>query len=226
MDSTDYLDAMEMWLRARLEDVHVALPGTVTTYSKETRLATVKPSVRLRSLHGDKLDIPPIQSVPVVWPGSQEFSILGTLKRGDRVLLVFSEASIGNWIRGKGDVDAEDETRFSLQDAVAIPGLWPTGAVPKHPMDTADWGMASDRLEIGGTKNGLLVLANQNTDLRTELDKLWAAVNQLAGIVKTLAPWTTPTGTPCTPNVADVLAVDAAQVKWATDKAELKGLLK
>ena len=165
MDSNDSLDAMETWLRARLEDVHVALPGTVTTYSKDTRLATVKPSVKLRSLHGDKFDIPPIQGVPVIWPGSSEFTVQGTLKRGDRVLLVFSEASIGNWIRGKGDVDAEDETRFSLQDAIAIPGLWPTGVVPKHPMSTAAWGIASENLEIGGTKTGKAVVKNASASL-------------------------------------------------------------
>jgi len=146
MDSEDPVDAMETWLRARLEDVHVALPGAVTTYSKETRLATVKPSVRLRSLHGDKLAIPPIQGVPVIWPGSQDFTVQSTLKRGDRVLLVFSESSIGNWIRGAGDVDAEDETRFSLQDAVAIPGLWPSAGVPRHPLDTAAGGMCSESL--------------------------------------------------------------------------------
>ena len=131
------LDALEVWLRARMEDLHVSLPGTVAAYNKDTRLATVKPSIRLRSLHGDVFDIPPIQGVPVVWPGSQEFTTSGTLKRGDRVLLVFSEASIGNWLQGSTDADAEDETRFSLQDAIAIPGLWPKGAIPKHPMNTA-----------------------------------------------------------------------------------------
>jgi hypothetical protein len=165
MSQEDPLDAMEIWLRARLEDLHISLPGTVTTYNKDTRLATVKPSVRPRSLHGDVFDIPPIQGVPVIWPGSQEFTVQGTLKRGDRVLLVFSEASIGNWIRGQGDVDAEDETRFSLQDAIAIPGLWPTSAVPKHPLDTAAWGLSSDLLEIGGTKAGKAVVKNASASL-------------------------------------------------------------
>lgn len=159
------LDAMETWLRARLEDVHVALPGTVTTYSKDTRLATVKPSIRPRSLHGDVFDIPPIQGVPVIWPGSSDFTVQGTLKRGDRVLLVFSEASIGSWLRGSQDADAEDETRFSLQDAVAIPGLWPTGDIPKHPLNTAAWGLSSDRLEIGGTKAGKAVVKNASASL-------------------------------------------------------------
>lgn len=215
MDSTDYLDAMEMWLRARLEDVHVALPGTVTTYDKTTRLATVKPSVRLRSLHGDKLDIPPIQSVPVVWPGSQEFSILGTLKRGDRVLLVFSEASIGNWIRGKGDVDAEDETRFSLQDAVAIPGLWPTGAVPKHPMDTAAWGMASDSLEIGGTKSGKAVIKNSAASLGDVVEELRNQLDTLNTLTKAVA---SAAGVPTAP-------FDAITATLLSVKGQIGGLL-
>lgn len=187
MSQEDPLDAMEVWFRARMEDVHVCLPGTVVSYSKASRLATVKPSVRPRSLHGDVFDIPPIQGVPVIWPGSQDFTVQGTLKRGDRVLLVFSEASIGNWIRGQGDVDAEDETRFSLQDAIAIPGLWPTSAVPKHPMGTAAWGMASDRLEIGGTKGGKAVVKNSASDLRAEIDRLYDRIGALCTIIQTQA---------------------------------------
>lgn len=223
----DPIEAMDVWLQNRLEQVHTMLPGRVVSYDKASRVATIKPSVKLRTIHGEVLNIPPIAGVPVVWPSSGAFSLVGALEPGDGVMLVFAESSIGSWLKGSTDVAAEDESRFSLQDAVAVVGLWSRGTVPKdHDLRQAVWGLASKLAAIGATKNGLLVLANQNTDLRTELDKLWAAVNQLAGIVKTLAPWTTPTGTPCTPNAADVLAVEAAQVKWATDKAELKGLLK
>lgn len=215
MDSEDPVDAMETWLRARLEDVHVALPGTVTTYSKETRLATVKPSVRLRSLHGDKLDIPPIQGVPVIWPGSQDFTVQSTLKRGDRVLLVFSESSIGNWIRGSGDVDAEDETRFSLQDAVAIPGLWPSAGVPRHPMDTAAWGMASDLLEIGGTKAGKAVVKNGTTSLGAVVEELRNQLSELATLTKDVA---SAAGVPTIPFDAIISAL-------GTLEGEIGGLL-
>ena len=215
MDSEDPVDAMETWLRARLEDVHVALPGTVTTYSKETRLATVKPSVRLRSLHGDKLDIPPIQGVPVIWPGSQDFTVQSTLKRGDRVLLVFSESSIGNWIRGAGDVDAEDETRFSLQDAVAIPGLWPSAGVPRHPMDTAAWGMCSDSLEIGGTKAGKAVVKNGTTSLGDVIEELRNQLSELATLAKDVA---SAAGVPTAPFDTIISALD-------TLEGEIGGLL-
>lgn len=215
MDSNDPLDALEVWLQARLEDVHVSLPGTVTTYSKETRRATVKPSVRLRSLHGDKLDIPPIQGVPVIWPGSQDFTVQSALKRGDRVLLVFSESSIGNWIRGTGDVDAEDETRFSLQDAIAIPGLWPTGSVPKHPMSTAAWGMASENLEIGGTKAGKAVVKNGTASLGDVIEGIRNQLDTLNTLTKAIAG---SAGVPTAP-------FDAITLALQDTKAKIGGLL-
>lgn len=170
----DIMQSMEVWLQSRLEDVHTMLPGRVQSYNPETRLATVKPAVLFRSLHGDTLDIPPIDSVPVVWPGSTDFSVHGTLPVGSGVTIMFSEAGIGGWLRGTQDADADDETRFSLHDAVAIPGLWPVSRVPLHQFRTAQWGMTSASAEIGGTEDGKVSIANDATTLREVLEALQA----------------------------------------------------
>lgn len=166
----DIMQSMEVWLQSRLEDVHSMLPGRVQSYNPETRLATVKPSVMFRSLHGDVLDIPPIDSVPVLWPGSSAFSVHGDLEAGAGVMLVFSEAGIGGWLRSTVDASADDETRFSLHDAVAVPGLWPVRLVPEHAFRTAQWGMASKDLEIGGTEDGKASIANGSATLREILE--------------------------------------------------------
>lgn len=172
---TDFVDAMESFLQSRMEDVHTMLPGVVQSYDPATRTATVKPSVRLRTMHADILDIPPIASVPVVWPGSSAFSTMSKdLPAGSGVTLLFSEASIGNWQRGTQDADAEDETRHSLQDAIAIPGLWSMKRVPGHKLTLADWGLCSDKLEIGGTNAGKVAIKNQTNDLREVLEALQA----------------------------------------------------
>lgn len=168
----DIMQSMEVWLQSRLEDVHTMLPGRVQSYNPETRLATVKPAVKFRSLHGDILDIPPIDSVPVLWPGSSDFSVHGTLEAGSGVMLVFSESGIGGWLRSTIDSDADDETRFSLHDAVAVPGLWPVRMVPEHAFRTAQWGMASKDLEIGGTEDGKASIANNSATLREILEAL------------------------------------------------------
>ena len=53
------------------------------------------------------------------------YPLLFPLKKGDGVLILFSETGIGNFLAGTGQVaDADDQTRFSLTDAIAIPGLW------------------------------------------------------------------------------------------------------
>ena len=169
----DMLESLERWLQSRMEDVHTMLPGTVQSYDPETRTAVVKPSVKLRTMHGDVLDIPPIASVPVVWPGSNDFTAMSKdLPKGSGVMLLFSEASLGNWQRGSQDAAADDETRHSLQDAVAVPGLWSMRRVPGHELSVADWGVCSSSLEIGGTKSGLVSIKNQTTDLREVLEAL------------------------------------------------------
>ena len=169
----DMLESLELWLQSRMEDVHTMLPGTVQSYDPDTRTAVVKPSVKLRTMHGDVLDIPPIASVPVVWPGSNDFTAMSKdLPKGSGVMLLFSEASLGNWQRGSQDAAAEDETRHSLQDAIAVPGLWSMRRAPGHELSVADWGMCSSSLEIGGTKSGLVSIKNQTTDLREVLEAL------------------------------------------------------
>lgn len=169
----DMLESLELWLQSRMEDVHTMLPGTVQSYDPDTRTAVVKPSVKLRTMHGDVLDIPPIASVPVVWPGSNDFTAMSKdLPKGSGVMLLFSEASLGNWQRGSQDAAADDETRHSLQDAIAVPGLWSMRRVPGHELSVADWGVCSSSLEIGGTKSGLVSIKNQTTDLREVLEAL------------------------------------------------------
>lgn len=170
------VDTLDVWLQARLEEMHTTMPGLVQSYDPKTRLATVVPAVRLRSLHGELLEIKPIPSVPVVWPGSNRFSVIpAALVPGDGVLLHFSEASIGNWLQGAGVADAEDETRFSLHDCIAVPGLWQTAGAPKtQQLGTADFGLVGSLGEVLGGKGGKVDIHNQVTTLRAVLEALQA----------------------------------------------------
>jgi len=182
----DFVATLDTWLQAHMETVHTMLPGVVQSYDSATRTATVKPTVKLRSLHGDLLSIPPIPSVPVVWPSTAAFSLFGRLQQGDGVMLVVSEASLGNWQRGTEEAEAEDETRFSLQDMVAVPGLWAEKWVPKHDLGTADWGMASASVVLGA-QGDKLRLANQVSDLKAEVERLYDRIAALNAYINTHA---------------------------------------
>lgn len=190
---TGLVDTMELWLQNKLEDLHTAIPGSVQSYNEETRLAVVKPSVKLRSMHGGSLDIPPIAGVPVIWPGNGDFSLVGNLSKGDGVLLIVSEAGIGNWIAGSGVADADDESRHTLTDCIAIPGLKQPKVVP-NPSRTADWGLVGGGLELGG-KDGKAVVQNDSTDLRERLDAILSLLTSIDVFCTAVA---TPTGIPYT----------------------------
>lgn len=177
----DFVDTMDTWLQARLEALHTTLPGKIQTYNPQTRTATVVPGVRLRSMHGDLIEIKPIAGVPVVWPGSSKFSLIpGALEAGDGVLLHFSESALGTWLNGTDVHDPEDETRFSLHDCIAVPGLWQVPKVPgAQDLGGADFGLAGAKGEVLGGKGGKLDLHNQTSDLRKEMERLWDAINDV-----------------------------------------------
>lgn len=229
---SELLDDLELWLQARMEQVNTLIPGRVQSYDPKTRLAVVKPSVKHRTMHADVFDIPPIADVPVIWPSCGSFSLEGDLQRGDGVLLLFAQSGIGNWQRGSEDAEAEDQTRFSLQDAVAIPGLWQTRLVPKHKGRSAHWGMRSENLSIGGTKDGKAVVENGTTDLRAEIEKLWTRLATLSLNVQlsmsTLNAAAVGPLAPLQPGFAALNAACAAEnlpTGIPLDKAALKGLL-
>lgn len=218
----DFVDTMDTWLQARLEALHTTLPGKIQTYNPQTRTATVVPGVRLRSMHGDLIDIKPIAGVPVVWPGSSKFSLIpAALEAGDGVLLHFSEAALGTWLNGTDVHDPEDETRFSLHDCIAVPGLWQVSQVPGgQDLGGADFGLAGAKGEVLGGKGGKLDLHTQNTHLRAELEKLWAAIDTMAATLQTL---TTPSYA-INPTTATLIE-RTLRPGWEADKAALKGLL-
>lgn len=199
------------------------IPGRIQSYDKDSRTATVKPSVRQRTLHGELLDIPPIAGIPVVWPSSGAFSLVGDLALGDGVMLVFAETSIGSWIKGSGDADAEDETRFSLHDAIAVPGLWARSKVPStHDLRKAVWGLASQSVTIGASNGGLVVVQNATTDLRTELDKIWDAITTLR--TNSEAEWTALAGGITSSASFMAAAASAATANAAIEAAALPGI--
>ena len=90
-------------------------------------------------------------------------------------MLHFSEGSIGEWISGDSIHDPEDETRFSLHDCIAVPGLWQPSRVPgDQKPGGADFGLLGSQGEVLGGAGGKLDLRNKDTDMREILEALQA----------------------------------------------------
>ena len=107
-----------------MTNVHTAFPAVVKSYDAETRRAEVQPSLKRKMSNGEFMDLPIIVDVPVLYFGTAKAGIHIPLEEGDEVLIVCSERCLDSWKDAGGDsIEDTDTRRFSMPDAVAIPGL-------------------------------------------------------------------------------------------------------
>lgn len=138
MIEESFVDILNLWFNDKMFNVHTTIPGIVESYNKTTRKAKVlpliKPKKKLKDESIQTLEIKPIDDVPVIIFSYNDFSFDIELQKGDGLLLLFSEVSLGNYLNSSGKiaVDSDDISRFTLQDCIAIPGLYPFSNVPNN----------------------------------------------------------------------------------------------
>lgn len=114
-------------LDARLADVHVSMPGEVVSYDAGTQTATVRPCVKRVIFSEDDEQVeeeyPPIQNVPVGFPGGAALTLHIELVAGDTGDLVFSTYSHNEW-QATGRVSAPGDLKpHNLGSAKFYPGI-------------------------------------------------------------------------------------------------------
>ena len=107
-----------------MTNVHTAFPAVVKSYDGETRRAEIQPSLKRKMSNGKFMELPIIVDVPVLYFGTAKAGIHIPLEEGDEVLIVCSERCLDSWKDAGGDsIEDTDTRRFSMPDAICIPGL-------------------------------------------------------------------------------------------------------
>ena len=137
----------------KVQDMHVAIPGTVVSWDSTKQTATVQPMVRKPLTSADNVlcfETPPqIPNVPVMCMRGGGFFVSVPLNAGDGVLLVFSEQSYSEW-RSTGQISSpKDVRRHGTGYPYAIPGI--------SPDSQALGSVASNKLVIGRDGNEELI---------------------------------------------------------------------
>ena len=117
--------ALDAFLTSWMDAMHTALPARVSAYDSATHRAKVVPTIRHLMDNGMLIELPELLDVPVVFPSSKAFDLEFPLDEDDPVLLVFIEADTASWKTGAAPATPDTASRFSLDSAVAIPGLSP-----------------------------------------------------------------------------------------------------
>jgi hypothetical protein len=112
----------------RLLDIHTALIGKIETYDAARQLADIKPVAKcaLRDSDGalKQEDLPLLVDVPILFPRAGGFFISLPIQAGDFVQVIFNEGSIDEFLTESSST-ISSAGRFTLQGAVALPGLYP-----------------------------------------------------------------------------------------------------
>lgn len=117
-------DLVKAIVNNALDELHTAIPARVESFNPQTMRANVTLLRKRRvSADSDPEPIPPILEVPVLLIKGGDFVIRSPVKKGDTVLVVFSERAMDYLLIDGNPQDPRFKRRHALDDAIAIPGL-------------------------------------------------------------------------------------------------------
>jgi len=150
-------------------NMRVCCPATVVKYDKAKQLVDVQPDFKTKFKDGTASDAPTIYSVPVAFPRAGSAIIAMPLKKGHKVLLVFSDRSLEKWLTVGKSHDPEDTRAHNLSDAVAFAGCYPFSDPVTLANDT-DIIIKNEDLEVRVKPSGRLQVLNGTYELVKFLD--------------------------------------------------------
>ena len=158
------------YLERREGSLHHAMPGAIHSYDASTCSAQVVPLIkRLQSDLETNEEFGVLNDVKVVFPSSSDSSITFPIKRGDPVLVIFSDYCIDEWRASGGTtpVATTDGRQHHLSDAFCIPGCSPTA--------TANLAKDQNSLVVKYKDSALQITADGTVKIGTESGE-WKAL--------------------------------------------------
>ena len=165
----------------RLIDVHNNLPGRIQSYDKTKQTATVELQLN-RLLENDEGGVvsevlPVLQNVRVVFPRVQNYYLYFPITEGASGDVIFSDASIGQWLATGTVSDPEDIGRHTLSGAKFYPGLYPDDEVL---VDVIEDGMQlgqTGKNKITLKDDGSIILNTSELSMSLNADKSFVVDN-------------------------------------------------
>ena len=164
-----------------LMSCHIGMPARVLSYDASQQRVGVQPIIRRSVIGEDGVRtaelLPPIEGVPVIFPGAGSYKITFPIDAGDIVWLLFGEGSLDKWLdTAAADVDVDDDRRNALSDAVAIPGILPFGA-PTDQVDSGAMVLSAPAIKLGSKD------ASDPVALKSDLQEIYDAISDAATAV-------------------------------------------
>ena len=175
--SPEWADILASAVEKRLCDVHTAMPAEISSYDSGTNLAIVVPVLQRKYVKDDDpVNLPLISNVPVAFPRMGEGFLRFPVNSGDSGMLVFQERSIDRWLELGRRIDPEDPRKFSLSDAVFVPGLNPKNKPLEISAEASSLELKYKEAFIEITRDSKFKIKNKSEELLTLFDDLLTAL--------------------------------------------------
>lgn len=161
------------------DELKVSMPAEIISIKeyKGKQKIDVRPYFKNKYPDGAELDMPIIYNVPVANLRSESAIISMPLKKGGKVMLLFSDRSLEKWLSSGKRQNPEDTRSHHISDAIAYPGLYPFSESIPLANDT-DIFIKNENLEIRVKPNGHLQVFNQSEELVKVLNDMLQIIRE------------------------------------------------
>jgi hypothetical protein len=187
--------ALDFVFTQQFKKLHTCLPGIIQSYNQSTKRAQVLPAIERTFTNGDSQALPILVDVPVIFPSGGGFTVTMPMKKGDGVLILFSQRGITNFKKSFSQSLPDKDSLLSLKDAIAIAGF---GAINITPSSSSGATVQSEdgqnavivedgKVEV---KKGINTLTIDDTQMQTNINGATLTLNatSLISSVPVFAP--------------------------------------
>lgn len=115
-------DITRTMINNAVSDIHTSLPAKINKYDAKKMRAEIT-LLSKQNLEGGMVEIPPVLEVPVGFTKAGNFIIRPPYKKGDVVVVVFSEKAIDKLLISGKPENAKYKRKHSIDDAIIVNSL-------------------------------------------------------------------------------------------------------
>lgn len=155
-------------------DLRCCMPATIVKYDYKKQVVDATPDFKNVYPDGSEVDMPTIYNIPLCFQRGDGSFISLPLKKGNKVLLIFSDRSIEKWQTSGAQNNPQDPRAHHLSDAFAIPCGYPLSNVASinNDQDIIIKNEGGGVVEVRVKKNNHLQIINKTDELIKVLSDL------------------------------------------------------
>lgn len=178
MREGSFSTALEAFFNYKTSTMYTAINCRIVSIRTELndQRVDVQPIPRAVKPDGESIDRAIITNVPVIFPASSKAAFTFPIDVGDTVLCVFSQRSLDQFKSASDNTTytPRDKRKFSIRDAIAIPGLFAFDAAINNPNKRTWTHSTRDTVMVNnigsGQENEVRLKENGDIEIKTNQD--------------------------------------------------------